>query len=216
MKKHTSSGFYTKEEERLNTLSHGVGILIGILGGGYLLYLAIDSNNPWAVAGMLIYLFGMLSSYVSSTLYHAAPPSPRKDLLRKFDHAAIYLHIAGSYSPIMLVTLREVGFWGWSILIFVWLCAVVGVVVSFHKLKAHSHLKTICYVAMACSILIAFKPLLEVVSVQFLYWLLAEAFFYITGAVLYSFYKLPYMHSVFHLFVLGGTICHMMVLWYVL
>jgi hemolysin III len=204
------------KEERANALSHGLGILIGIVGGGYLLHIAINSNNSWAVTGMLLYLFGMLASYVCSTLYHATPPSPRKDLLRKFDHAAIYLYIAGSYSPITLVTLREVGYWGWSIFIFVWLCAIIGVIVSFYKLKAHSHLKTICYVAMACSILIAFKPLSEVVPIQFIYWLMAEAFFYITGAVLYSLYKVPYMHFVFHLFVLGGTICHMMVLWYVL
>lgn len=207
---------YTKREEQLNALSHGLGIVIGIIGGGYLLRIAINSHNPWAVAGMVLYLFGMLASYVCSTWYHATPPSPRKDLLRKFDHAAIYLHIAGSYSPIMLVTMREVGYWGWGIFIFVWLCAITGTIVSFHKLKSHSHLKTICYIAMACSILVAFKPLLEIVSIQFIYWLIAEAFFYIAGAVLYSFYKLTYMHSVFHLFVLGGTICHMMVLWYVL
>lgn len=207
---------YTKREEWANALSHGLGILIGIIGGGYLLYIAIDSNNPWAIAGMLFYLFGMLASYVCSTLYHATPPSLRKNLLRKFDHAAIYLHIAGSYSPVTLVTLREVGYWGWSIFIFVWLCAIVGMIFSFHKLKAHSHLKTICYIVMACSILIAFKPLSEIVLPQFIYWLIAEGFFYITGAIFYSFHKLPYMHSVFHLFVLGGTICHMMALWYVL
>lgn len=212
----TLSRKYTKKEELANTLSHGLGILIGIIAGEYLLHIAIKSDNPWAISGMLIYLFGMLSSYISSTLYHATAPSPRKNLLRKFDHAAIFLHIAGSYSPIMLVTLREVGYWGWSIFIFVWICAIAGVIVSFHKLKAHSHLKTICYVAMACSIFVAFKPLLEVVPVQLIYWLIAEGFFYITGAILYSFYKLPYMHSVFHLFVLGGTICHLMVLWYVL
>lgn len=210
------SRVYTKREEWANTLSHGLGILISIIGGGYLLHIAIDSNNPWAVTGILLNVFGMLASYICSTLYHATSPSPRKNLLRKFDHAAIYLHIAGSYSPITLVTLREVGCWGWGIFIFVWLCAIIGIISSFYRLKAHSHLKTICYVTMACSILIAFKPLFEIVSSQFIYWLFAEAFFYIVGALLYSFYKLPYIHSVFHLFVLGGTICHMMVLWNVL
>lgn len=210
------SADYTKKEEYANTLSHGFGIIIGLFGGGYLLKMAIETRNSWAIIGVLLYLFGALSSYVCSTLYHATSPSPRKQLLRKFDHAAIYLHIAGSYSPIVLVTLREVGYWGWGIFIFIWLCAIVGVLVSFYKLKAHSHLKTICYVAMACSIFVAFKPLLAAVPMQFIYWLLAEAFFYITGAVLYSFYKLPYMHSVFHLFVLGGTICHIMALYYIL
>ena len=207
---------YDIREERANALSHGLGILIGIFGGGYLLQIAIMSGNPWAVSGMLLYLFGMLASYVSSTLYHASHPSPHKKLLRKFDHAAIYLHIAGSYSPVLLVTLREAGWWGWGLFSFIWLCTIVGMTLSFYKLKAHSHLKTFCYVAMACSIIIVFKPLYEVVSANFIYWLLAEGFFYITGAIFYSLYKLPYMHTVFHLFVLGGTICHMIALWYIL
>lgn len=207
---------YIRKEEKANAWSHGLGILIGVLGGSYLLQIAIIGGNPWAIGGMLLYLSGMLASYVSSTLYHASRPSPRKNFLRKFDHAAIYLHIAGSYSPIMLVTLREVGYWGWSLFCFIWLCTIAGVILSFYRLKAHSHLKTICYVVMACSIIVAFKPLYEIVSVNFIYWLLAEGFFYITGAIFYSLYKLPYMHTVFHFFVLGGTICHMMVLWYVL
>lgn len=207
---------YTKGEEWANTLSHAVGILIGIIGGGYLMRIAINSGNPWAVGGMWIYLFGVLSSYVTSTWYHASKPSPRRDFLRKCDHAAIYCHIAGSYSPIMLVPLREVGYWGWGIFIFVWLCAIAGTILSFCKLKEHSYLETVCYVAMGCSIFVAFKPLCEHVPTSFIYWLIAEGVFYVTGAVFYSFHKLPYMHSVFHLFVLGGTICHMVALWYIL
>ena len=207
---------YIKEEEKANALSHGLGILIGVLGGGYLLQVAIISGNLWAIGGMLLYLFGMLASYISSTLYHASRPSPRKKLLRKFDHAAIYLHIAGSYSPVTLVTLREAGWWGWGLFSFIWLSAITGMILSFYKLKAHSHLKTICYVAMACSIIIAFKPLYEIVPAGFIFWLIAEGFFYIAGAIFYSLHKLPYMHTVFHLFVLAGTICHMKVLWYVL
>lgn len=203
---------YTKGEEWANALSHGIGILIGIIGGGYLLQVAMKSDNSWAVVGMWLYLFGMLASYVSSTWYHASSPSPRKSLLRKFDHAAIYLHIAGSYSPIMLVSLREVGYWGWGIFTFVWLCAITGVTLSLRKLKEHSYLETICYVAMGCSIFVAFKPLCEHVPDLFIYWLIGEGVSYVTGAVFYSFHKLPYMHSVFHLFVLGGTICHMMAL----
>lgn len=207
---------YTKGEEWANALSHAVGILIGIVGGGYLLQLAIHSGNPWAVRGMWLYLFGMLSSYITSTWYHASKPSRRRDLLRKFDHAAIYLHIAGSYSPIMLVALRQVGLWGWGIFSFVWLCAAVGVTLSFCRLKEHSNLETICYVAMGCSIFVAFKPLCQHVSPLFIYWLIGEGVSYVTGAVFYSFHKLPYMHSVFHLFVLGGTACHLMALWYIL
>lgn len=207
---------YTKGEERANALSHGFGILIGITGGGYLLQIAINSGNPWATGSVILYLCGMLASYITSTWYHASKPSGRRELLRKFDHASIYLHIAGSYSPIMLVPLRETGFWGWGIFSFVWLCAIIGVALSFCKLKEHSNLETVCYVAMGCSIFVGFKPLCEQVPSAFIYWLIGEGVSYITGAVCYSFHKLPYMHSVFHLFVLGGTLCHLMALWYIL
>ena len=104
---------YTKGEEWANAVSHGIGILIGIMGGGYLLHTALQSGDMWAVRGMWLYLFGMLASYITSTWYHSSRPGTRhREVLRKFDHAAIYLHIAGSYSPIMLVSLREAGYWG--------------------------------------------------------------------------------------------------------
>ena len=150
---------YTKGEEWTNTLSHGVGILIGIAGGGYLLLTAMKSGNPWATGGMWLYLFGMLSSYISSTWYHASKPSPHREVLRKFDHASIYLHIAGSYSPIMLIALREADYWGWGILSFV--CyALAGIILCFCNLKEHSNLETICYIAMGCSIFCRFQAAL--------------------------------------------------------
>lgn len=158
---------YTKGEEWANTLSHGVGILIGIAGGGYLLLTAMKSGNPWATGGMWLYLFGMLSSYISSTWYHASKPSPHREVLRKFDHASIYLHIAGSYSPIMLIALREADYWGWGILSFVWLCALAGIILCFCNLKEHSNLETICYIAMGCSIFVGFKPLCQHVPSRF-------------------------------------------------
>ena len=123
---------YTKGEEWANALSHGIGILIGIIGGGYLLHIAMKSGDVWAVRGMWLYLFGMLASYITSTWYHSSRPDTRhREVLRKFDHAAIYLHIAGSYSPIMLVSLREAGYWGWGIFSFVWLCAFIGTTLCF-------------------------------------------------------------------------------------
>ena len=94
--------------------------------------------------------------------------------------------------------------------------ALAGIILCFCNLKEHSNLETICYIAMGCSIFVGFKPLCQHVPPAFIYWLIGEGVSYITGAVFYSFPKLPYMHSVFHLFVLGGTVCHMMALWYIL
>ena len=101
-------------------------------------------------------------SYVASTLYHSIKHHSKwKERLRKWDHAAIYWHIAGSYSPLTLVALREQGYWGWSLFIFVWTCALAGTIVSFIRLKEHSNLETFCFVGMGLSVLVAFKPLIN-------------------------------------------------------
>lgn len=136
--------------------------------------------------------------------------------MRKWDHAAIYWHIAGAYSPITLVALREAGYWGWALFVFVWLCAIVGTVMSFRRLSAHSNLETLCFIGMGLSVLVAFKPLLDNVSLTAVSWLIAEGVAYITGAVFYSLNKRKYMHTVFHFFVLLGEICHAVAVGYVL
>ncbi len=207
---------YTKGEEWANALSHGIGILIGIIGGGYLLHIAMKSGDVWAVRGMWLYLFGMLASYITSTWYHSSRPDTRhREVLRKFDHAAIYLHIAGSYSPIILIALREDGGWGWELFGFVWLCAIIGTVVSFRKMEEHSYVETVCYILMGLSVLVVFKQLFAL-SPTACYWIIAEGVCYITGAAFYSLRKARYMHSVFHFFVLGGSACHMVAVWDIL
>ena len=159
----------------------------------------------------------MLASYVASTVYHALPRrSVWKERLRRCDHAAIYWHIAGSYSPLTLTALRSQGYWGWSLFIFVWLCAIVGTIVSFARLKEHSNLETFCYVGMGLSVLVAFKPLIDSVSAAAVAWIVAEGVFYITGALFYTFHRRRYMHSVFHFFVLAGSVCHIVAVWNVL
>ena len=131
-----------------------------------------SQENIYLQVGVILYLFGMLGSYIASTLYHSMKHHSKwKERLRKWDHAAIYWHIAGSYSPLTLVALREQGYWGWSLFIFVWACAVAGTIVSFIHLKEHSNLETL---------------------------------------------KTKYMHSVFHFFVLAGSVCHIIAVWDVL
>ena len=153
---------YNNVEEWANTLSHGAGILLGVIAGYFLLAKAAAGAEPkWAVACVTVYLFGMLSSYVSSTWYHGSRPGKLKELLRKFDHGAIYLHIAGTYTPFTLLVMRHAGGWGWGIFSFVWLSAIVGFILSFKKLKEHSNLETACYIAMGACILVAMKPLMD-------------------------------------------------------
>ena len=185
--------------------------------GGIFLRVALNGGDIYLIVSVLLYVLGVSSSYVFSTAYHACSPlSPAKQLLRKLDHAAIYWHIAGCYSPVTLVALRESGYWGWGLFVFVWLCAVVGTVLSLRRLKTHNRLETVCYVLMGMLVLVAFKPLMDAVPISVIAWLIAEGVCYVAGAVLYSFHRVKYMHSVFHVFVLLGDICHMLVVWYVL
>jgi len=208
---------YTKGEERTNYISHAGGILLGIIVGICLLVYCYRREDIWMELGVWLYLGGMLGSYIASTAYHACSPLSRwKERLRKWDHAAIYWHIAGSYSPITLIALRESGYWGWTLFIFVWLCAITGTIMSFRKLKEHSHLETICYVLMGFIVLIAFKPLMDAVSPEAVGWIIGEGACYVTGALFYSLNKRKYMHSVFHFFVLGGSVCHILAVWDIL
>lgn len=201
---------YTAREEMANAYSHALGIALGGVAG-FLLF-KNSMGGAWATASIITYLFGMLSCYILSTSYHACLNEKKKRILQKFDHASIYVHIAGSYTPFTLITLRQEGWWGWGLFLFTWLSAIVGVSLSFRKYTKHNHFETICYVGMGCAILVALDPLLNALSAagktEAFYWLLAGGASYIVGAAFYSLAKQRYMHTVFHLFVLGGSICH--------
>lgn len=211
---------YTKSEEIANVISHGAGILLGIAAGYILLSISIKSGDGWAVGSVIAYLFGMLASYITSTCYHACTHENRKKQWRKCDHAAIYLHIAGTYIPFILLVLRNEGAWGWGLFLFICAAAITGLILSFTKLKAHSNLETICFVLMGCAILVAIKPLYDILSetgrLEALYWLIAGGAAYITGALFYSWTRKRYMHTVFHLFVLAGSICHILAIYTIL
>lgn len=216
------SRFYTEKEETANTISHALGIFLGFVGGYFLLSKAINDGDNWSVISVIIYLFGMFASYFTSTFYHHCNPEKenKKQFLRKLDHSAIYFHIAGTYAPFTLVVLRNEGAWGWALFTFIWLAAIGGLFMSFKRLKDHSNLETICFVLMGAAILVAFKPLYDVMSeigcIGSLYWLIAGGVSYITGALFYSWTKRKYMHTVFHIFVLGGSICHMIAIYIIL
>jgi hemolysin III len=208
---------YSAKEERANTVTHAIGIAFGLIASTFLIQKAVLSQNSWAIASYSVYAMGMTFSYLTSTLYHIDMNETSKAVRRKFDHAAIYCHIAGTYTPFTLVVLRNEGTWGWSLFSIIWAAAAAGVLLSFLKLKNTSKLETICYVAMGWVVIFAFKPMMDVfnanASMNVLWWLIAGGLFYTVGAVLYSFKKIEYMHAVWHLFVLGGSVCHALAIW---
>ena len=210
---------YTHTEEVWNSWSHAGGAMMaGAVGIAFFIVVLLGNNDRlWAAIGVGLYLFGMLGSYLASTIYHALKlRNPWRERFRKWDHAAIYWHIAGSYSPITLMALRNEWYWGWTLFTFVWACALIGTLISFIKLKDHSNIETACFVIMGLSVLVAFKPLVETVSTNAFVWIVLEGIFYITGAVFYSFNKTKYMHTVFHFCVLAGSICHIVAVWDIL
>jgi hemolysin III len=188
-----------------------------IVCAGLMKKVITTDGDAWDLASVLLYMFGMLSSYIFSTLYHACSPDSKwRTTLRKLDHSAIYWHIAGSYSPITIIAMRDTGYWGWGIFIFCWLCAIVGTSLSLYSLKKHNILETVCYVLMGLTILVATKQFYDAVALPVFLWVVGEGVAYITGAVFYSFHKVKYIHTVFHFFVLLGTACHMVAMWYVI
>lgn len=209
--------YFSHREELWNSLSHAGGIVLGVVMGTIFIVWCRRHDNAWATFGVSLYLVGMLLSYVTSTVYHAlSARSVWKERLRRWDHAAIYWHIAGSYSPITLIALRNQGLWGWGLFAFVWACAIAGTAVSLRHIKSHSNVETLTFIGMGLCVLVAFKPLVESVSAAAVAWIVAEGVMYITGAAFYTLHRRKYMHSVFHFFVLAGSVCHIIAVWDIL
>lgn len=209
---------YSKGEERLNVISHAVGFVCALAVSVFFVGEVIaKGGDGWSLASMLLYAVGMLSSYAFSTAYHATRVgTSARRLLRKFDHAAIYWYIAGCYSPITLIAMRDIGYWGWGIFAFCWLCAIVGTLLCLRKQKKQNILETVCYVLMGLTILVAMKQFYNAVPLSAFLWVVGEGVAYIAGAVLYSIHKVKYVHAIFHFFVMLGTLCHMIAVWQVL
>jgi hemolysin III len=205
---------YTQSEEIANATTHGVGILLGMAAGIWLLSKALFYGNLWAVSSVSIYIVCMLFSYTASTLYHACRAEKRKIILRKLDHAAIYFHIAGTYTFFTLTILRNTAFWGWLIFCVVWIAALAGSYISFQGKGIGKRIETICYVVMGLVIFVAFKPLFDTLNsmeaLNVLWYIIAGGVSFILGAFLYTFKKIPYIHAIFHLFVIGGSFFHVL------
>lgn len=197
---------YTSQEEKLNILTHGLGFGFAFIGTIILLIKAIDSGSFWQLVSSCIYGFSLIILYLASTLYHASTIPERRRKLNIFDHASIFVLIAGTYTPFLLVTLR--GPWGWSLFGIIWAIAIAGIIFKIFYTGRFNKASTIAYVLMGLIILVAIKPLIENLSLAGLYWLIAGGVSYIIGAIFYLQKNMAYHHPIFHVFVLAGSFCH--------
>lgn len=206
---------YSAKEERINTLSHLAGLILSV---GALTLLAVYSaiyGTVWHIISFSIYGTSLILLYLASTLYHAARNPVRKARFKIIDHAAIFILIAGTYTPFLLVTLN--GLWGWSLFGIVWGLALIGIFIKIFFTGKFKVFSTTAYILMGWVIIVAIKPLAENLIFEGLLWLFAGGILYSVGAVFYLIKKLPFNHAIFHFFVLGGSFCHFVsVFFYVL
>lgn len=193
-------------EEMLNTATHGVGALASTVGGSVLVTLAALTGDGWQLLGAAVYSVSLLLLFSASTLYHAVRHRVAKARLRVFDHAAIYVLIAGTYTPFTLGALRGPG--GWALLAVVWALAAAGIVFKLFCTGRFPRLSTATYLAMGWLALAAAGPLVRALPTQALLWLLAGGLAYTVGTLFFHSRRLPFAHAIWHVFVLAGSACH--------
>ena len=193
-------------EEWVNALTHGLGAIAALAGGAVLITLAAVHGDAWQLAGAIVFGACLLLLYVASTLYHAVAYPQAKARLKVFDHCAIYLLIAGTYTPFTLIGLR--GPWGWGLFAAIWTLALAGVVFKLFFTGRYRRLSTLVYVAMGWLVLVALKPLFGALDSWTLGWLFTGGACYTLGTVFYHRPSLRYSHAIWHLFVVAGSVCH--------
>jgi hemolysin III len=197
----------TLGEEIANSITHGIGAALATAALVILVVFAAIHGNAWQVVSFSIYGSSLIIMYTSSTLYHAFTNPKVKNYFRVMDHSSIFLLIAGTYTPITLIALRGTG-WGWTIFGIIWGLAILGIIfklVFWGKLKK---LSVVFYILMGWLVVIAIKPMITNLAPGLLIWIAIGGLSYTLGIIFYAWTKLPYSHSVWHLFVLGGSISH--------
>jgi len=202
-------------EELANCVTHGVGLALSVVGLVALILLARARGDAWHLLSCGVYGASLVTLYLASTLYHGARTPRAKNALRALDHCCIYLLIAGTYTPFTLVTLR--GPWGWTLFGLVWGLALAGILCRLLFGTRFRVGAVVSYVLLGWLCVIAARPILALVPAGALLWIAAGGFAYTTGVFFFASKRIPHGHAIWHLFVLGGSICHYVaVLLYVL
>lgn len=206
---------YSRKEEVANAVTHGIGAALSIAALVILIVFATLKGSPWHVVSFTVYGVSMLLLYISSTLVHGFRDGKAKDLFEIFDHSAIYLFIAGTYTPLMLIVVK--GVLGWSIFGIVWGIAILGCAFKAYFVKRFLFMSTIFYILMGWLIVVAWEPLTTNMASGGIILLAIGGLMYTLGTIFYVWRGFPFHHAVWHLFVLAGSILHFfMILFYVL
>ena len=194
------------KEELASAVTHGAGIIASIVGGAVLITLAALSGSPWQIAGAAVFAASLVLLYSASTAYHFALGAVAKRRLRMLDHCAIYVLIAGTYTPFTLTALR--GSWGWTLFGIVWGLALAGIVFKLFFIGRFPRVSTAIYIGMGWLIVLAAVPLARALDPAVLALLVIGGLAYTAGTAFYHSSRVPYAHAVWHLFVLSGSVCH--------
>ena len=204
----------TSEEEIANSISHGIGALLSIAGLVLFMLFAAGSESGWQIVSLSIFGSTLIFLYLASTLYHGLPMPRVKQAFKIIDHSAIFLLIAGTYTPFMLVNLR--GPWGWSILGIIWVLAILGILLKIMYISKFRKTSMALYVFMGWLAIIGSKEIIAHVPPLSLTFLALGGFSYTIGLVFYAWRNLPFNHAVWHIFVIGGSASHYLAVWFTL
>ena len=197
---------YTIGEEIANSITHGIGAALSIAGLTTLIILAVSNSATWHLVGFSIYGATLVLLYLASTLYHSIQHPRAKRILRRIDHAAIYLLIAGTYTPFLLISLR--GTWGWTLLAVIWGMAFLGIAYKLLFIEYFERISALGYVLMGWLCVIAGRQLILRLNSETLIWLALGGVLYTAGITFLVIRKIPYRHAIWHIFVLAGSLCH--------
>jgi len=206
---------YSISEEIVHAITHGIGAVLAIIGLSWMLYVSIDAMDPWRIVASSIYGATLIALFLASTVYHSIPHSKKRHVFKMLDHCAIYLLIAGTYTPFLLVAMRS--HTGWWLFGTIWALATAGIVKKLWLKHRFPKIALASYLAMGWLAVIAAPQLAAAIGANGMAWLIAGGLSYSIGAIFYVAHKLPYNHAVWHLFVLAGGACHFFsVIWHVL
>src|SRR5699024_3507078 len=203
---------FSKQEEIAHAITHGIGVLLSIAGLVLLIIFASLEGDVWQIISGIVFGTTMLLMYIASTVVHSLPKGKWKDIFQIFDHSSIYLFIAGTYTPFLLVHLR--GDVGWTLFVVIWGIAIVGVVFKIFFVKKFILLSTLFYLFMGWLIVLVWEPLTSIVPSNGITLLMIGGILYSVGAIFFIWRSLPYHHAVWHLFVIAGSAFHFFSIFY--